>query len=450
MALTRIKNTAITLDAAEIPNISADKITSGTLADARISSSSVVQHSPETDLQPVKADITALALREATNESSAAFNLPNSFIETFTDDTNLGTQTNGDRVTGHWTTSVTDTGLVFLTDGGETESAGQMTNIASGAPVNANSVNGSVGRDTTPKFGSYSHYFANSGSNSVSNNAVFNATSDWDFGTGDFGIDGWLYFPNNSYEYAVMGLGSDTTTNGNFYLRFNEWNGKRFGSFNVKPAGGSGYSLSMYSGENEWSTSTWFHFALQRNSGAIRCFINGTKLTMTSNGSEAVQIGNSSGNLYFGRSDWEAPQGFYGYMDALRIYKGTYKYWANFTPDSTQPTPSTINATGELIQAANAVGSAKTSVGGTMLYKDNAGTATLGTDLKIYFTCNGGTNWTEAASYNAVTPIFSTGVKQVRLGTTTCTSGTDVRYKAVWANQSGSKETQLHGIGVNY
>ena len=62
MALTRIKNTAITLDAAEIPNISADKITSGTLADARISSSSVVQHSPETDLQPIKADITALAL----------------------------------------------------------------------------------------------------------------------------------------------------------------------------------------------------------------------------------------------------------------------------------------------------------------------------------------------------------------------------------------------------
>ena len=39
----------------------------------------------------------------------------------------------------------------------------------------------------------------------------------------------------------------------------------------------------------------------------------------------------------------------------------------------------------------------------------------------------------------------------VKLGETTCTSGSDVRYKAVWANQaSGSKETQLHGIGVNY
>mgnify|MGYP001412806978 CR=1 FL=1 len=109
------------------------------------------------------------------------------------------------------------------------------------------------------------------------------------------------------------------------------------------------------------------------------------------------------------------------------------------------------NATGTAIQATNTVASAKTKVGGTMLYKDNAGTNTIGTDLKIYFTCNGGTNWTEASSYTAITPVYSTGIKQVRLGETTCTSGTDVRYKAVWANQaSSSKETQLHGIGINY
>ena len=86
-----------------------------------------------------------------------------------------------------------------------------------------------------------------------------------------------------------------------------------------------------------------------------------------------------------------------------------------------------------------------------MLYKDLHGTASLGTDLKIYFTCNGGTNWTEASSYSAITPVYSTGIKQVRLGETTCTSGTDIRYKVEWANQSaGSKVTELHGIGINY
>ena len=109
------------------------------------------------------------------------------------------------------------------------------------------------------------------------------------------------------------------------------------------------------------------------------------------------------------------------------------------------------SATGTAIQAANTVGSAKTKVGGTLLYKNLAGTNTLGTDLKVYFTCNGGTNWTEASSYNAITPVYSTGVKQVRLGETTCTSGSDVRYKIEWANQAdGSKVAQVHGIGVNY
>ena len=124
------------------------------------------------------------------------------------------------------------------------------------------------------------------------------------------------------------------------------------------------------------------------------------------------------------------------------------RYVSNFTPPTTS---SANNATGTLIQSANTVGSAKTKVGGTMLIKENAGTTTLGTDLKIYFSCDGGSNWTEASSYSAITPVYSTGIKQVRLGETTCTSGTDVRYKAVWANQSaGSKETQLHGIGINY
>ena len=110
---------------------------------------------------------------------------------------------------------------------------------------------------------------------------------------------------------------------------------------------------------------------------------------------------------------------------------------------------STCNATGTVIGTANTASSSRTKVSGTFLYKNSAGTATIGTDLKIYFTCNGGTNWTEAASYTAGSD-FSTGIKTIYLGETTCTAGTDVRYKAVWANQSASKVTQLHGIGVNY
>ena len=44
MAIIKVKNRAINLDAAEIPNLDASKITSGHFADARISGSSVVAH----------------------------------------------------------------------------------------------------------------------------------------------------------------------------------------------------------------------------------------------------------------------------------------------------------------------------------------------------------------------------------------------------------------------
>ena len=111
---------------------------------------------------------------------------------------------------------------------------------------------------------------------------------------------------------------------------------------------------------------------------------------------------------------------------------------------------ATTSATGTCQGSAITASSSRTKVSGVILYKNNEGTNTLGTDLKIYFTCNGGTNWTEASSYTPGSD-FSTGIKTAHLGETTCTAGTDIRWKAEWANQSkGSKEAQLHGIGVNY
>ncbi len=111
--------------------------------------------------------------------------------------------------------------------------------------------------------------------------------------------------------------------------------------------------------------------------------------------------------------------------------------------------PGGTNATGTLISDTQTAPAATTEVSGVILYKDNgSGTATLGTHLKIYFTANNGTNWTEAASYGTA-QTFSGTTKQVKLGKTTVTSGTQVKLKAVWASQaSGSMETQLHGCAV--
>ena len=455
MALTRIGNQAITLDAAEIPNLPASKITSGTFADARLAESSVTQHVTATDLQPVKSDISALALREATNESSAAFNLPNQHIDTFQTDT-LGTKTNAFHNTGYLGTVSSETGLVFLMDGGENGSVdtNNFWNLASGSPVNRDAVNdngnaGNAGIYTSQyKFGSKSYYYDNTqGTHDFRHE--FNANSDWDLGTGDFSIDGFIRYSTATHEHSIMGVG-DGSVNGDFYVRVNEWNNDQL-VFNVKGASSNGH-LNIASQAGGMGPDTWFHICVARKSGTIKVFIDGNSQTVTSSTNWAtLPIGNSSNKLYWGTSQY-AGQGMQGFIDAWRMYKGTAKYFdSNFTPPAAQPSATVANATGSVIQAANAVGSAKTKVGGTLLYKDEAGTNTLGTDIKVYFTCNGGSNWTEAASYNAITPVYSTGIKQIRLGETTCTSGTDIRYKIEWANQAqDSKEAQIHGIGVNY
>jgi hypothetical protein len=90
-----------------------------------------------------------------------------------------------------------------------------------------------------------------------------------------------------------------------------------------------------------------------------------------------------------------------------------------------------------------------TEVSGVMLMKNAYGTNTLGTDIKAYFTADN-SNWTEAASYTD-SGTFSDTTKMITLGKTTVTSGSDVRWKIVYANQVAStKVAQIYGIGTNY
>ena len=396
----------------------------------------VTAHSPETDLQPVKADITALALREATNESSAAYNLPGQFIETFTDDTNLGTQTTCDRTSGYMETATTSTGA-FSNDGNtlllcHMDGSNNSTTITdSSSTVHSITANGNAKLDTAKqKFGATSCYFDGSGDYlSIPDHDNWNMST-----TTNYTIEFWMYPTSNSGDRGWVSQIQDD--NNGWYIR-NTATGAA--GLTMWEAGSATLNLGS---SGVFTNNSWQHVAMVKEGNDYEFFRDGTSIHQSTDSSSDT----FSGVLAIGTVLRSSPQPFDGYIDELRI-SNVARYTTTFTPNEI----SAINATGTLIQSANTVGSAKTKVGGTLLYKDNAGTNTLGTDLKVYMTCDGGSNWTEAASYNAVTPVYSTGVKQVRLGETTCTSGTDVRYKCEWANQaSGTKEAQIHGIGLNY
>jgi hypothetical protein len=190
---------------------------------------------------------------------------------------------------------------------------------------------------------------------------------------------------------------------------------------------GSGSSMGTWQWQGSDNASAWTdigsNFALT-SAGTV----TGTQLT-----------GNATGYIYY----------------QMAYVSGTVSdnHWHKEIEFTQASWTTTVSATGTLISDTQTSSVATTKMSGVILYKDNAGTATLGTDLKIYLSANGGTNYTEvvAADYGTVTPLFSTGVKMVRLAEQTVTSGTTPVMKAVWANQaSGSKETQLHGWAMNY
>ena len=491
-----IDNAKITLDASEIPNLSASKITSGTFADARLSQSSVTQHAQSVDLQPIKSDISALALREATNESSAAFNLPNQFIDTFTNANNLGTQTNGALGSGFWATDFT----AF------TSSAGNATPITDGSYTVLKWISTSGTNNIILAADMVVDYLVvGGGGGAGGSEGNYTAGGGGGAGAYRYATSQTLAAGTHSITVGAGGTGGpnydiDGTNGGNSILGSIIANGGGYGgSYSSSPGdsangsgGGGGVSegserrdggLSGAYGNNGGAGSTyggWGSKAAGGGGGSGGAGGNhsgstggaggaGTANSITGSSQTYASGGGGAGHGTGGAGGTNAANGASGEANGINatanfggggggsaVNTGGARAGGNggsgivvvryLTANATG-----TNATGEVIQSANTVSSAKTKVGGTFLYKDLHGTNTIGTDLKIYFSCNGGSNWTEASSYSAITPVYSTGIKQVRLGETTCTSGTDVRYKAVYANQSaGSKVAQLHGIGINY
>ena len=100
MAIIKVANRAIDLDAAEIPNLDASKITSGTLNEARYT---------KFDDNKVVNDISTLALRQASNENKAAYNTNSMYVDVFQDATGLGTILNASRNASEYISSVSTT-----------------------------------------------------------------------------------------------------------------------------------------------------------------------------------------------------------------------------------------------------------------------------------------------------------------------------------------------------
>ena len=439
-----VNNARISLDAAEIPNLDAAKITTGDIALARLG------NAPATDLTPIKQDIAMLALYNAVSDNRAAYNLPNSFIDQFEDDTGLTTQTDVVRNEDEYVSSVSGTGgvddntrlMLHMNDTGLTDSA-----TYGAAPHTVTKVGSATRSDVQSKFGGYSYYADGSG-----DYLSIASHSDITFLTGAFTIDFWWRPTTLSGDQALTAAAVD-----------GQWIGLRHvdstNKLNMEVGGtwSSGTSASPNGIKTDYAVDTWYHIAVVRegsSSDPVICYVDGvldisyTQGATSVNCTSALQIFGDWGGV----TTWNPT----GYLDEFRLSVGVARWTANFTPPTEAYSPLVVNATGTLISDQQTA-PALTKMSGVVLVKDGGSSTTvMGTHLKIYFCATGAaasfpSAWVEADSYTAVTAPFSTGVTMYKLGETTVPSGTLPTIRAVWASQtSGGFESQLHGWAMNY
>ena len=139
-----------------------------------------------------------------------------------------------------------------------------------------------------------------------------------------------------------------------------------------------------------------------------------------------------------------------GYIDDLRVSKVARYSGATYTIPTTALGAGTVNAAGSYTSTTETATATVSTMGAVILYKNNAGTASLNTDLVCQLSADGGSNYTTATLEAGGT--FSTGISIAKVnGLTIGTPGTAPKYKISFANQaSGTKETQVHGVALLY
>jgi hypothetical protein len=154
---------------------------------------------------------------------------------------------------------------------------------------------------------------------------VIPKSSPFDFGTGDFTIEAWVYpTATGGVKMIVDSRASDALE----AYCFNIITTEKLDFI---------YSSSRITSTGSIAQNAWTHVAVVRSSGTIKLYINGTvdgSATYSSaiNAQQAIAIGGGRSTGGSGVTGYY----FNGYIDDLRITKGVARYTSNFTPPSAQ------------------------------------------------------------------------------------------------------------------
>ena len=425
MAIIKVANRAIDLDAAEIPNIDASKITtgnfdasrigSGTFADARIAASNVSQHATSFDDNKIVNDISTLGLRVHTQENLNASNSNSASFDVFQDSSAISNLTNAQRNDSEYVSSVANSDTDNVTINTSNYQSWFDWNNVNNISVRKNTSGGSdyynPTASTTAQF--HAQYTNISGDDTIDDSEKDDMITA-------------LFTANSSDQVWLLRNNDSSNTNRIMHMNIGLQTGKLF-----KPTawafrwrnGSGGHGDTQLHGSLSTTGSYAGTFLATMRSGTI---VNGTSY----NGSF------SNNNFY----------------DAftIRTYQTStnsifYDSFALTGTTRSQVTSATGSFTGNNITAS----SSTNKMGAVITYQDNAGTNALNTDIVLQLSADGGSNYSTATL--TALPDFATGIKMAKVNDLTVTAGTSLNYKISFANQaSGSKEARIRGVSLQY
>ena len=399
---------------ANLTSLPAAQLT-GTVADARISSSSVTQHVTSFSDDNITNDISVLALKVSALENSAASNTTSTFVDTYQSDAGISTSTNVVR---------DSSGEYFSTF--QAGSFGTLQNFVAANWNKGNLQAWSAGTAT------FSH-----------------GTSPDEDGMGQtLGASTELSFPANTpFQWSLVGA-----------------NGSGYGPY---------INIQLVSNSDTGTVSNTTNF---RNDGRATANSIRIRLDVNNNGLYVEEYNNSGteNSLVSAGADMTGHTTLITRDTAgiFRIYKngslqttstiaitgamqfaigGTGSHSASASSMQYSVGTATSNyATGSYQSTTITAASTTSKMGVVITYVDNAGTATLNTDLKVSLSADNGSNYTLVTL--VAQPNFSTGVKMAKANDVTISNtGTQLKYKVEFANQaSGSKVTRVTGVSLQY
>ena len=389
----------------------------GTKLTGDIPTANLTANAPAFDDNKIVNDLSTLGLRVHTQENLNATNTNSQYVDVFQDSTGYTNGANTSRNTNEYVSSAVSGSATEFDYNGASSKAKIKTNNMTGTNTTYyeidndgdSSRNGSKYVIPSIALSNNAYYMHNGGSLGTSAWSIYDFQSVKTFG-------GSLKFGKNNTWADVKTFRFKYSTDNNTY---SDWD------MSGTSSGGVAYGGSGSSG-GVWQSGT-----------------SGGNIVTSQHSTSAIYTSIATIN--------GVPNISARYIQIMYIdeYSGTADNACGLGMFAPYEIPQVTNATGNFLCPAITAGSATTKMGAVITYQDNAGTNALNTDIVLQLSADNGSNFSTATL--TALPDFSSGIKMAKVNDLPVTSGTQLKYKISFANQSsGSKEARIRGVSLNY